>query len=428
MAGTLTYFAALFSATLTLMIGSGLHGSLLSMKMTFAGYDSRTIGVVMTGLYIGMIAGTWFCPVIIRRSGHIRAFAVFAAINTVAILLHAMYVAPWFWWGLRLFTGFALMGSYMVVESWLNEKTEPNHRGRVFSVYMAMTFLGLGLGQFLLNFGDIHGQDLFIEIAVFYALCLIPVSLSRAVNPEPPETTEVRLVQYIRAAPLGMVGSLAAGINAGAFFTLGPVFGLKSGLNVSLVAGFMGLTILAGLILQWPVGNFSDRFDRRCVLGVLSLAVALASLGVIMSGGVSPKLLLFSGALYGGVAFTVYPVAVAHANDFFKAEDRVGGSATIILFYGCGAFLGPMVAPLFMAWNGPAGLFGLICGNSAVLALVALTAAARSKKVVREPIPTIPVPRTSHLAVAFDPRMETEEDASAEPGQEKGKTGHGPTG
>jgi len=332
--------------------------------------------------------------------------------------LHALYLAPWFWWMLRLFSGIALMGSYMVVESWLNERTDPEYRGRVFSVYMALTFLGLGLGQFLLNFADIHSQSLFIVIAIFYAICLIPVALTRAVNPPPPDITEVRLIRYIRSAPLGLYGSLAAGINAGAFFTLGPVFGLKSGLEVPLVAGFMGLTILAGLVLQWPVGTFSDRFDRRRVLGGLSLAVASASLGVITAADDSRSLLLCAAVAYGGVAFTIYPVAVAHANDFFQAGERVAGSATIILFYSCGAFLGPMLAASVMSWSGPKGLFGFIGINSLILALVALAAAISSRKVVREPIPAIPVPRTSHLAVALDPRMEVE-GVSAEPEKEK---------
>jgi MFS family permease len=276
MLATLTLFIALFAATLTLMLGSGLLGSLVGLRMSVEGFAASLIGLVMSGFYVGLVLGSFVCPKVVLRAGHIRAFAAFAAVNTATTLLYPLFIAPSVWFLLRVSSGFSMMGLYMVVESWLNDRTESQMRGRVFSVYMALTFLGLGLGQLFLRVADIAGSDLFLIAGIFFALCLVPVTLTRSIHPSLPKTTALHLGQLLRRAPSGLLGALAAGAIAGAFYSLAPVFALRSGLAVQTVAWFMGVTILSGLMLQWPVGILSDRFDRRLVLAGLSLLTSLA--------------------------------------------------------------------------------------------------------------------------------------------------------
>ncbi|HEX5339728.1 MAG TPA: MFS transporter [Gammaproteobacteria bacterium] len=401
---TLLPLSALFLAVLVMMLGSGLLGSLISLRLSLNAYGSGIIALVMAGYYAGLVGGSFVAPNVVRRVGHIRAFAVFAALNTIIALLHALYQSAFTWGLLRIATGIAMMGLYMVIESWLNERAESSVRGRVFSVYMVMTFLGLGSGQFLLDTGAQDPQTPFLLVAILFAACLIPVALTGAAHPQPVENLEFRIRKLFKLAPFGVWGCLGAGLANGAFYALGPTFGVREGLSVGQVAMFMGMTILGGLVLQWPIGTVSDRFDRQHVIGILSFAVAVASLVLVTIGGRLLPALLIAGALFGGLTFTMYPVAVAHANDHIKNSEVVPVSAALILCYSIGAMLGPLGAAGAMHVVGPRGLFlftALLCGGLGVAALLG----PRGEPVAPEDqSPFVPVPRTSAVIAQLDPR------------------------
>lgn len=414
MFATLTLFIALFAATLTLMLGSGLLGSLVSLRMSVEGVAASLIGLVMSGFYVGLVLGSFVCPRVVHRAGHIRAFAAFAAVNTATTLLYPLFIGPSVWFLLRVSSGFSMMGLYMVVESWLNDRTESQMRGRVFSVYMALTFLGLGLGQLFLKVADIGGSDLFLIAGIFFALCLVPVTLTRSIHPSLPKTTALHLGLLLRRAPSGLLGALAAGAIAGAFYSLAPVFALRNGLALQTVAWFMGVTILSGLMLQWPVGILSDRLDRRLVLAGLSLLASLASLVIILAANRSMRLLLPAAAIYGGLAFTLYPVSVAHTNDRIENWEIIPASAALILCYGLGACLGPVAASGAMVLLGPAGLYGFIALCAGLLGVAVFICRYLEKPKAEEAVPYIPVPHTSSVITAIHPYSEAEPGAREE--------------
>lgn len=206
MRDTLISLISLFLAMLLLMLGSGLLGTLLGFRMALDGHPSVVTGLVMAGYYAGLVAGARLCPRIVRRVGHIRAFAAFGALNCAVVMLHGLFVAPPAWGVLRVFTGIAMMGIYMVVESWLNERAPREIRGRLFSVYMVTTFAGLGLGQFMLVIGVPGGTEQFLMVGMLFALCLIPIALTRAVHPRPVEALHFNIRRLLQLAPFGVVG------------------------------------------------------------------------------------------------------------------------------------------------------------------------------------------------------------------------------
>jgi len=401
---TVLPLSALFLAVLMMMLGSGLLGSLISLRLSIDEYASSVIAVVMAGYYAGLVCGSFVAPGIVRRVGHIRAFAAFAAINTVVALLQALYESALMWGLLRLATGISMMGLYMVIESWLNERADSKVRGRVFSVYMAMTFLGLGSGQFLLGADQQGSETLFIVVAIMFAASLIPVALTRAAHPQPVRKVQLRIRKLFRVAPFGIWGCFGAGLANGAFYALGPTFGIREGLSVSQVAVFMGVTILGGLVLQWPIGSVSDRFDRQRVIGILGFAVAAASFALVLIGRQPLFALLLAGAAFGGLTFTMYPVAVAHANDHISPDEVVPVSAALILCYSLGAMLGPLGAAVVMYLSGPHGLFLFTALLCCALGFAALLTPRREPVAPAEQTPFVPVPRTSAVIAQLDPR------------------------
>ena len=181
MVTTVGAFFALFAAVFTLMVGVGLLGTFLSLRTVIAGFATQTTGLIMASYFLGMSLGHFLGPRLVERVGHIRAYAAFAAIVAAAALGHGLIQNPLTWAVLRFASGIAMFGLYMVIESWLNECTQPELRGRIFSVYMVLSYFGMACGQMLLNVGDIRSGQLFMVAGILFVLSLIPVSVTRSI-------------------------------------------------------------------------------------------------------------------------------------------------------------------------------------------------------------------------------------------------------
>ncbi len=408
-------FTGLFSAVFCLLMGVGLLGTLLSLRMAMAGFSPLVIGLIMAAYYVGLVAGSLVCRRLVARVGHIRAFAAFAAVTTVTALLHGLNAAPLFWGALRLVTGVATIGLFMVIESWLNECTASDARGRVFSIYMVLSYLGMGAGQLLLNVGDARGLEPFLVAGLCICGCLIPVTVTRSAQPRLPETVRYGFIALFLKSPLGILGCLSAGLINSSLYSLGPVFSSRIGLSTSQTAWFMSAAIFGGLAIQWPVGVLSDRYDRTLFLALLGALVAVGSLVMVWIGSYAVGWIFPGMVFFGGCIFTIYPVSVARAYDVFAGEDIVAVSSALLFGYGIGASAGPVAGAMTMAALGsPYGLF-VFCGAVGA-AYAAVTLYSRRRKrieivPVEEQVGFLPMKSASPVAVQIDPRADAEQDA-----------------
>ncbi len=412
---TLFSLFALFLAMLTLMLGSGHLGTFLSLRLKAVDTANWLIGLVMAGYYIGLVAGAWVCPRVLQRVGHIRAFAVFAAVNSATVLVQGIFLSAFVWLPLRILTGLSMMGMFMVVESWLNERSPREYRGRVFSVYMVVSYLGLGGGQFMLNVAPIESPLHFFVIGALFSLCLLPVSLTRAMHPAPVEPVHFNWSRLYKTAPFGIVGALVAGLMNGSFYALAPLYVRAIGMDVSEIAIFMAATIFGGLMLQYPVGMVSDRVDRRTVLATLTMLAAATSMGLLAVGSEYLLLLYAVAIVFGGLLFTAYPVAVAHTHDHFEANQVVTVSAALIVVYGLGAAVGPIVASGVVYAFGPRGLFMFVAAVGLLFGIVAWLRRMEEEVAVEDQEPFVAVPSTaSPIITTLDPRADEEQVAVLE--------------
>jgi MFS family permease len=400
-------FLALLLATTFLCMANGLMNSLLSINMRLSGYNDQVIGLVMSANYLGILLGIFLCQGIVRKVGHIRSFAAFAACITAISLMLGLYMSAWLWAILRILYGLCVTGLFMVLESWLNEKVQPDFRGRLLSIYMILVYFGLGSGQLILNVGDVQGQTLFMIAAILSAVCLVPICMTTAVNPQPLEVPTYNMVKLFRMAPISMVGCIIAGLVNSSFYSMGPMFGLDIGLRVSQVSVFMSLTVWAGLLFQFPVGMFSDRIDRLLVLSMQGALLMAVSLSIAFLGRLGLGALLTLTVCFG-VVFTIYPVAMARAQDNIDRTDIVPVSAALILFFGVGACFGPLLCSVAITVFGPWGLyyFTALCG--AFLAAIAFLARFKLPVDVEKQVPHVAVPRTSPVVGNLDPRRNPE--------------------
>ncbi len=368
----------IFAAQGSLILGislvqlvNGYMGTLVGIRVAAAESDALQTGIVTSAFFFGYAIGSVLCRGIIQRTGHIRAFAAFAAAVAIGILGLAIYFHPAIWTIFRLMMGFGCAGLFVATESWLNVKSTPATRGKVFSIYMVATYLTFGGSQFVLLLGAQGGTLLFELGAMVLCLALILVATTRSEQPMIAETVRLRVGEVFHAAPIAVVGCLIAGINSGAFFALMPVFGQARGLSVLEISSYIALAIFGGMLLQVPAGKLSDRFDRRVVAGFCALAFGALAAAIPWARGTMALEPLW--LLLGGFMSVIYPICVAHANDRMPAERAVSVSGRLILISGVGSALGPLLGSAVMSAYGVIGLLYFMAATAGLFAIAALT-------------------------------------------------------
>eukprot|EP00903_Cladosiphon_okamuranus_P022621 g20816.t1 len=377
--------AALLVGSGLLLLAGGLHGLLLPLAGLANGFSDASLGLLGTGWAVGYVSGCLAVPVIVKRVGHVRAFGALASLAGISVLLNLLFMDAAVWIVLRAITGFCFSGAAMIVESWLNERSTSETRGRIFGIYTMINLGATTAGQMLLTLGDPTGFFFFVLGSIIYSLSLLPTALSTAASPQPLTQARLDPKKLWRNSPIAVVAVFMVGISNGSFGTLGAVYGLRIGLDVPEIAIMMSLALLAGAVVQIPVGMLSDRLDRRLVL-----------------------------VGFGGVVYSMYPVIVAHASDHAEPGDFLRISGGLLLIFGAGTMLGPLLASGLMTFTYPGALFQVTAAAHLSMMLFALWRMRQRASLPQEDksdfvmaVSTAQI--TTPETVSLDPRTEVDE-------------------
>ena len=340
-----------------LMLGDGLQASLLAIRADQEGFTATMTGLMMSAFYIGFLCGSKLTPRIMTHVGHVRVFAALAAIASAAILVHALYVDIYSWSGLRLISGFCFAGLYVVAESWLNDRATNQSRGKVLSLYMVVTYIGVGAGQLFLNLANPLGHELFILVSVLISLAVLPLLLSAGSPPRFDVAASITLRQLYNVSPLGIVGIFNVGLVTAAFFALGPIYGQRLGFTIREISYFMTAAVIGTVLFQWPIGSLSDRFDRRRTLTIITFLAALAAVVCAILAQESLVIALVLVGMFCGLTLPLYSVCIAYTNDHLHADQMIAASGTLVLVGGIGAVIGPILIAGLMDQFGNAFFF-----------------------------------------------------------------------
>ncbi|MEM9736728.1 MAG: MFS transporter, partial [Pseudomonadota bacterium] len=243
----LVSFAALFVSIFLVQMGSGSLGPLDALAASARGFTAEEIGILGSAHFLGFFLGCWLAPRFVGQVGHSRAFAAAAAIGATGALLHPVLEGPLLWALLRVLTGMAIASAYTVVESWLQAKTENHNRGRVYGIFRVVDMGGQICAQAMIAVLDPASYAAYNIVAVFCCLCLLPLALSRRVAPEIPGTPRLRPLAAYRLSPLAAVGIIVAGMTGAAFRMVGPLYGLRFGLDAGQMAIFLSAAVIGGV-------------------------------------------------------------------------------------------------------------------------------------------------------------------------------------
>jgi MFS family permease len=356
----------LLASILLLMTGSGLQGSLLGVRAELADFEASVTGFVLGLYYLGYVAGSAWAPGLIRSVGHIRVFSALASMASAAVIIHGVWVSPLPWVVLRFLTGVCVAGLFVVSESWLNDVATSRTRGSLLAIYNTVVTLGLAVGSLLLNTASATGVILFVVGSVLLSMAAVPVALAPHDAPVPEATVPTSFGEVFRAAPLGPVGSTVSGFGVGAALGFGAVYASRAGFGVSGAAQFVAAVLIGAVIGQIPLGNWSDRTDRRIVMGAASgLVVAGGLVGLSATVAGSFPWAIVAALLVGAGAFSLYGLSFAHLADYIDPMTMIAAGARLMTLNGLGAAAGPFLASVVISRVGPSAYFELLAFTGA---------------------------------------------------------------
>lgn len=270
--------SSLIISFFVLMAGFGVANYVVPLRALGEGWTATDIAQIGAIYSVGYTLASFITPRFIRATGHIRVFAANIAMMVVSVLLCSLVVEVWAWMLFRGLFGFAIAGTYLIMESWLNEKAANEYRGLMFSVYMVTAMLGSIAGTYVTALGDTMSTALFIISAIILVSAVFPIALAGSSTPSPLTGVGFDLGSLLRRSPVAFIGTLLSGIIAGAWLNFSAVYARMSGLSETGGANLIAAITVGSIVAQFPLGRVSDFVDRRLVM------VFTCGLGIVAAG------------------------------------------------------------------------------------------------------------------------------------------------
>ncbi len=362
-------FTALFLSVILLQLATGGVGPLDALSGLTLGFSKAQIGLLGSAHFLGFFIGCWWAPRLMGNVGHSRAFAVCTALGAMGLIGHTLTDNPYAWAGLRIASGLCVAGCYTVIEAWLNSKVTNETRGRATGTYRIVDMGSSLAAQLVISVLEPAYYVSYNLLAILCCAALLPLTLSKASQPETPKAPRLRPKLAWRCSPLAVAGVIVAALSSASFRMVGPVYGQEVGLAIDQIAFFLAAFVLGGALAQYPMGWLADKYDRRWVLIWLSVA-AVISCGLTMAAsGAGTVGVMITATLFGFTTFPIFSVSAAHANDFATSEQRIELSAALMFFYALGAIASPYVSSALIDSFGPPALFAYVaCGHVLLIA------------------------------------------------------------
>lgn len=341
---------------------NGLQTDLLSLRAGLEAFPAWALGVIMACYYIGYSAAPLASHAIVARLGHITTIVAFTLVSALVIILHGLEVTVIAWSILRVASGFVLAIVFVGYESWINDCTENRVRGRVFSLYLVSQMIGLTLAQVLLNAGSPRAITLFALSAVIFAVGALPLWFANGKAPAKAPPVLFSIFALTRLSPMGAAATVLSGVSWAIVFTFGPVYAQRAGFSISEISFFMGVAMVGGAVMQFPLGWLSDAIGRRATIFLMSLGGIAASLLGLWFSGMPHIYQYVPFALIGALVLPLYGLGAAHTNDYVAPQTRVAAAGGLVLLFGLGSIAGPLVVGSAITALGAGGFFIVLAG------------------------------------------------------------------
>ena len=359
-------------ALFILILGSGLSNTYTTLMLEHAAVDHTLIGYVSACLYLGTFIGSIKLDRLITRWGLPTSFMIFASLIALCLFLQALWLNSYFWALLRFVGGACSAGIFIVIESWLLIQAPDHLRGFILSIYLAVFYLALSLGQLLIHFSHPNSNSVMLFTAFLSLISLIPMFKAKSEQLSANEHISIDSKKLFNLCMFGLCGVLVSGIMLASMYSLIPIYAKHLGLLDGEIGNLMSVLILGGLLFQWPVTKIAQSSSRKTILLTISISTSILSLIIAETGQISNMVLYLQIFLLGGFAFTIYPLSMAYASEKLKCNELVSATGGFVFCYGLGAVIGPIMAPHAMSVIGVKGLFYFLGLMGLVLGIIGI--------------------------------------------------------
>jgi MFS family permease len=370
--------AAAIASVTVFGIGIGLATPLLSLLLERSGIETALTGLNASAIFLGVVLGPMLTPPLVRRLGIRRFILIFLALDIVFFLALNLFESFAAWFVLRVLLGIVGSGIFTATEAWINLLARDDERGRVIGIYAAFLSAGFGVGPLMLAATGTTGWAPFLAASAISAAAALPLLMAggsaRGLGREPARNP---LAMFAKA-PFIVAAVAMFGFYESTLISLLPVWGVRMGFDERLAAACLTAVYFGAIALQVPIGWLSDTLTRHAAMRLCALVGLVgAALAIVIGADAVPLLIVLF--LWGGFATGIYPVALSMAGERFRNGELVTVNAAVIIAYGLGSLLGPVLGGIAMdLWN-PHGLLVML-----TLLFAALTALSLAQSGARD--------------------------------------------
>ncbi len=408
MTATLRSLLSLFLSGFIVMLGNGLINILLPSRLNLENVSTDNIGLIMSMFSVGLLIGGIYTRRLIIRVGHIRVYTACAAMAAISILICYLWVNEWLWAVMRILMGFCIASTNIVSDGWLSERATSDTRARILATNQIVLLSAMFIGSFMINLADISNATLYVLSGLLLCGAVVPIALTSASTPDIDDVPPMPLLKLFLTSPVGIIAVLVCGMILSSLLSMIPIYAEAKGITGFNVSLLVGAAIIGGVLLQYPIGYFADRYERRKV--ILNIALISMILTVLVPFSIDLGFFICALALIsisGGIIASLYPLGIAETFDRLQQSEMGSAIGAMIIIYACGGIIGPYAVGLAMEHTGVNSFFFFM---ASLQLLFALFIVYRSR--VRQSIPTdqqetfVPQGAAGWVSTELDPRTE----------------------
>ncbi|QOT12892.1 MFS transporter [Paenibacillus sp. JNUCC32] len=371
-----THYFILIAVVVAAGLSQGLLLPVLAIFLERMGISSSMNGLNAAALYVGSFAMTLVAERLLGWVGFKKLIVSGLVLVMLSLVAFPLIPSVAVWFVLRVLVGIGDSALHYAAQLWVLMMSTVKNRGRSISFYGMSYGLGFSIGPLgipLLKYGEAVP---FLILAVLFLFILLVVLFKLPnLKPEKSEQGEQqpagRYLKSYRLAwfaliPAFLYGYMEAGINSNF-----PVYGLRSGFTLGEISTLLPFVGIGGLLLQLPLGIWSDKFGRKRVLTIAGIVGGCSFLLIPVAGtNFWATLLLLTVA--GGLVGSFFSLGLAYAADILPRVLLPAANVVASFHFNAGSIAGPNAGGAIMetGWNG--GIFVLLGGLYIVFACTGL--------------------------------------------------------
>ncbi|HEF8772944.1 TPA: MFS transporter [Providencia stuartii] len=336
----------------------GLSIPMVALRLNNYGISELYIGIISAAPALGMFLIAPVVQRIVYWCGKRQAMLIATVVSAISLLPLLSSLPLWLLFPLRLITGLASGVLICLGETWINELSPENRRGRILAIYTTVFTVSQLLGpSFIAYYGVEDKSPLLICTLLHVISVALFLIMDQKIGDRISATareSNFSIIQFVKVAPGICAGILFFAFFDGTILSMFPIYGMGMG-HTEAIAAMMISAILAGdAIMQMPFGWLADHMNREKLYRICGVATLFAScmLPLLITHTYLIWVLLF---VLGATAGAIYTIALVQIGQYFSGNDLIIANAAAAMLWGVGNLSGPLLAGVATSIS-PSGL------------------------------------------------------------------------